>query len=307
MGFFSSSDGASSDVTKQVVMGNDVEIPVGLKGNSSEQYKEALTGITVVGKEIALLEINEVERQDSLGMSYTYYIAKVPSTELEIGEKTLVLKSESYNDLTLTVVVNDVNEKENTPTFVKVENDSIEVGSNAKVFVGEWGNSAYYNAFEKVIIDGVEKQKDTLGINTFSYSFEIADLDIGTHEVVLVADGYNDKSLEIDVTAKSVPTYVRFMVSGSTSSDTTLDQTEKSDVKIVVGAPYVSSSADYRQNLSVKIGDKTLETLNIQQENISLSQYYVLTISKDELVQGENTIVLSSETYKDKELKVLVQ
>lgn len=288
-------------------MGNDVEIPVGLKGNSSEQYKEALTGITVVGKEIALLEINEVERQDSLGMSYTYYIAKVPSTELEIGEKTLVLKSESYNDLTLTVVVNDVNEKENTPTFVKVENDSIEVGSNAKVFVGEWGNSAYYNAFEKVIIDGVEKQKDTLGINTFSYSFEIADLDIGTHEVVLVADGYNDKSLEIDVTAKSVPTYVRFMVSGSTSSDTTLDQTEKSDVKIVVGAPYVSSSADYRQNLSVKIGDKTLETLNIQQENISLSQYYVLTISKDELVQGENTIVLSSETYKDKELKVLVQ
>ena len=270
--------------------GVNVSITVG--SILDNKYSDAVTEVTVNGNNAENIST------DFRGTEYLISGELFPT----VGEYTIVIKADGYKDKEFTVTVDDASVQ--VPDYVKIYSENIKYGENAKIYIGAWGSTEYYNAFEKAVIDGIEYDKNSLNIGMFTYCFEISDLSVGEHTIVLYADGYENKSFAVTVEKADTPSVVRLIQNGSMTDDTEISL-EDNELKIAVGYSLNDVYVNALSAVEVNNREISISDVNIESETVGFGSYAVLTISNDNLNAGENTVTLKADNYKDKTFTVV--
>jgi uncharacterized protein YegP (UPF0339 family) len=286
-------DGSGQEISAPSVSANDV-IMISLGSVSQNAYKDSGVKIIINGGTATAAEASE----KTFGYS-KHLVLELPTSNLNVGTNTITLTSDSYQDKSFTINVRSADEKLEVPGYVQLDKASIEFGSSVGITLATFSDKNYLKALTSITMDDVEKERSTLGLSDYSYSFTVSGLEVGTHTIVLHANNYKDKSLTVTVTKKNPPLVVRLIVEGSAVSQSSIAQKSGMPVKIVLGDSW---QATYKNGLkSVSVNDKVVPApLPIASETVSYSDSYVLTLPADCFEKGANKIILSSEGYEDK-------
>ncbi|GEM_PF-398029 len=223
------------------------------------------------------------------------------------SEQTIVtVKATGYKDAAFTVnsdgTLNSGAEthppeiKKEVPSFVDLDKSSITEDEKVRIILGTNEDKAYYNVFTGIKMNSGNMQNAAeLNINDSSYSFELQNLTAGEHKIILIADGYQDKTLTVHVTGSStgnkldVPDYVKLYKEsieyGSSASVT---------IASLLNSTYLKA-----------LTSVTIDSIEKQKAELGVSEYST-SFYINNLSIGEHQIVLHADGYKDKTLTVTV-
>jgi len=221
-------------------------------------------------------------------------------------QTTVTVKATGYKDAAFTVnsdgTLNSGAEthppeiKKEVPSFVDLDKSSITEDEKVRIILGTNEDKAYYNVFTGIKMNSGNMQNAAeLNINDSSYSFELQNLTAGEHKIILIADGYQDKTLTVHVTGSStgnkldVPDYVKLYKEsieyGSSASVT---------IASLLNSTYLKA-----------LTSVTIDSIEKQKAELGVSEYST-SFYINNLSIGEHQIVLHADGYKDKTLTVTV-
>ncbi|QBD87676.1 DUF1533 domain-containing protein [Clostridium tetani] len=346
-----------NDAVKEVVYFNEdgTRPDVGAISKEEELLKSAPENVTINIKEVqagGALVINnayygdykvksitlngkELEYQKDFTSSILGNIMISENVLNKVGENTIVLHVDGYENKEFKIEVKDSNSKtEEKPDITKPEepkienlkpvSDSVRLLDNKNEFnIGEQvsitlGFDFGYNV-SSVYLNGSKLNKDNCSITPLGISIKNNVLNkVGQNTIVLKADGYEDKEFNIEV--KDVNSKIEIENGSKTGEKPDVDiipieevslKSVPEDVtlnikEVQVGEALLINNAyygDYKVK-SITLNGKELE----YQKDFTSSILGNIMISENVLNKvGENTIVLKADGYENKEFNIKVK
>lgn len=278
------------------VTGDKVAIVVGTY--LEQTYKNAITGVKVDGKTVAY----NFEGDENLVIDGSQF------TEEKDYEITIL--ATDYKDKVVTLTVNN---SADIPSYVTFEMNAKSIEKGTDLYLKfednvEWSElSSYGKALTEIVV----------GENTYKVLYEDKDkrndrynmkdiVAVGDNQITVKATGYKDVVYTVNVTPTKSP--VKFVANDETISDKTLSIEAPKNIKLSLGS---ASSDAYKDAITaVKIAGNKLDAKNysIQKERVGFYNNYVMTIPKENFVEGNTyKVTIEATGYEVTSLDIVVK
>lgn len=221
------------------------------------------------------------------------------------GTYNITLKADGYEDKVIEVVIKEKDNIKVVPEYVKARQAEIDFGEAIEITIGSFMDNAYTKAFTKVVIDDSQSYtREELNITDYTSSFLIRDLEVGEHRLVLYADGYEEKVIDLNVNLKKVPSFVQIRIDQETMATEEVTTTTSAAIKLVVGEPQYTTSTTYLDELETIEIDGTIfkkADFKIQEESTGFfNTIKFIQLDPALLPEGTHNIRLKAQHYQDK-------
>lgn len=289
--------------------GQLAEVPSFVKLSSKNTYERGEDILLVVGGtdlnyKVESVYVNDIEVEDKGNAAFNEF--RIAGEYFDtVGTYNIILKAKGYKDKVIEVTIEEKDMSQNVPDYVKARQTEIEFGEAIEVVIGELLDSAYAKAFTKIVIDDNKTYtREELKVTDYTSSVLLKDLEVGPHKLVLYADSYKEKVIDVNVNLKKVPSIVQIRIDQETMTTEEVTTTTSAAIKLVVGEPQYTTNTTYLDELeTIEIDGVAFEKsdFEIQEESIGFfNRIKFIQINPALLPEGVHKIRLKAHHYQDK-------
>ncbi len=290
-------DETIGETSVNVEVNNGLDIFV---GSSYNQYKSNITDIELDSNKLSSDKYSySTKGIDSVSSNV---LTIKPENFGVVGQSTLTIKADGYDDKTFTINVVAASLKPAEATFSK-DGKTVKIGTSLdlRLSTSYYPISDYAKAVNNIVINGV----DNLVSNNNSVNYSISDkVQVGVNNITVKATGYEDKSFTVTVEKDDSP--AKLIIDDNTSNNTSITLNKIENVKVALE----SYSDKYKDSITdIKLDNSSLSSdkYSIVEESINYSSYNVLDVDKSNFAAGKTyTLTIESSIYADKSFTIVV-
>ncbi len=278
-------------------------------------YKGKVEQIKIGENAATDLIVKSMEITNSWGGKETAYYVEVPTLTASSTAYEVTLIAEGYHDGTFSLSVVESSAELPVPSFVAVEDASVEVGQALEVVVIATDDETYYKELTEIVVTpknggNAVKTMDRDAIEAArsgffgDYHINLSELPVGQYDITLTATGYAEITLTAEVTKKVPGMYDNKPTLVDADLKTIEDEfvTKGSTVYLKVG------SEDYTGKMGNFVTDNngtifingTDKTADITYTAIAGSYYDTNVVDLTSLLQeGNNNVTVTNENFVD--------